>query len=321
MTQFRQFFMLLFLVALTWFLVDSFDNWSMFSSIKTIHVQYEWFVAALIFAVLDTFFDYRSWKHYLNKCNIANKPHLHDKLLPGIFIASFASDLLPAKIGTFSRPFLLKSFLGLRLRDGSAVHFNALFSDFCAATLICSGGLFYWGYALLDIVVIMFFLLSLIAFFLLLIHLASLQGVIQRIIRSFFPAESATGISSLQYAIYHLFSKQDFFLTLIIKLFSWLALGLCLFSVIKALGYQLQLVECVFIVTISSILGILSFLPGGLLVAEASLLGFLTLLKIPIDIAIFMVFIYRLFSFWGWLLLGNLLAQFYLPQKMVRGER
>jgi uncharacterized protein (TIRG00374 family) len=321
---------ILLIISITWFSYDSIESGLAFSQIKTIDIAYEWLYLAFFFSILDNFFDYKSWLHYFNKClvktgkqnNISDKnlrgKNLREKnsnrLIPSIFVASFASDLFPAKMGTFSRPFLLKSFFGLRLRDGIAIHFNALFSDFSVATIICLAGLFYWGYTIFNIVFIIICLMAILASLLLLLKSSSLQGLIQRAIRLFYPIEAVVGITDLQNATYQLFTKHDFLITLLIKLFSWIAMGSCLFSVLQAFGLEVKLIECIFMVTVSSILGILSFLPGGLIIAEATLLGFLSVLKIPMDLAIVSVFIYRLFSFWIWVLIGNLVAQFSLSK-------
>jgi len=314
MTKFRKFFLIIFFVALIWLMYSSYNNWSSLTQIQLTKINYEWFILAFCFTALDNFFDYKSWIHYLKRAFYLNNKNLKHKILPNIFIASFASDLLPAKMGTFSRPFILKEILGLRMKEGISVHLNALFSDFFAAMLICFVGLFYWGYTLFNIFIVLLCFFSVMLTIILILRVATLQGYIQRTIRLFFPAESVTGIIDLQNSIYNLFTKQDFFITLTIKLCSWIAMGLCLYSVVKALDYNILLIECIFMVTISSILGMLSFLPGGLIVAEASLLGFFLLLNIPINTAIITIFIYRIFSFWEWVILGNLVVQFYLPK-------
>ncbi len=347
---------ILLIISITWFSYDSIKSGLSFSQIKTINIAYEWLYLAFFFSILDNFFDYKSWLHYLNKslAKIAKRNNISDKnlrdknlkdknlrnknlrnknlrnknlrnknlrkeysnrLIPSIFVASFASDLLPAKMGTFSRPFLLKSFFGLRLRDGFAIHFNALFSDFSVATIICLAGLFYWGYTFFNILFIIICVMAILASLFLLLKSSSLQGFIQRGIRLFYPIEAVVGITDLQNATYQLFTKYDFLITLLIKLFSWIAMGSCLFSVLQAFGHEVKLIECIFMVTVSSILGVLSFLPGGLIIAEATLLGFLSVLKVPMDLAIVSVFIYRLFSFWIWVLIGNLVAQFSLSKQ------
>jgi glycosyltransferase 2 family protein len=316
MRKFQLFFMLLFLISISWILYDGFDSWS-----DSINLSYQWIFFALVFSLLDTFFDYLSWrlyldKAYLHKNHVKSEINLYKNLNPAIFLASFASDLLPAKMGTFSRPFLLKSFLSIRLKDGGAVHFNALFSDFCAAALVSLTGLIYWGYATFDIFLVLLFLIMLTLFLLFLSQLPSLQGLLQRIIRPFYPADSIVGIRNLQQAIRQLFNQQTFIITFFIKILSWLCLGLCLHSMVNAFGYEIHVIESFFVVTMSSILGMISLLPGGLFVAEASLLGFLVFLNIPTDIAIFTVFIYRLFSFWLWVIVGNLVAQLYLSHHL-----
>jgi len=208
MRKFQFFFIVLFLISISWILYDGFDSWS-----SSIQLHYQWAIFALVFSLLDTFFDYLCWKLYLDKSylhtkHLATENKLYIKLNPAIFLASFASDLLPAKMGTFSRPFLLKSFLSMRLKDGGAVHFNALFSDFCAAALICLTGLLYWGYAVLDIFLVLLFLITLILLVLFLSRSSSLQGLLQRIIRPFYPADAIVGISNLQESIRQLFNQQ-----------------------------------------------------------------------------------------------------------------
>jgi len=311
--KFQLFFLFFLFLALFLLFRDSQQAWQIISDI-----QYWLIVIAVLFSCADVCFDFYSWYYYLkvsdkllfqnNLC--ADSQRLKKSFL--IFLAGFATDLLPAKMGTFSRPILLKKIQHLPLRFGAAIQFNALFADFSAAALIAVVGLILLNYEFSVLMLTILFTLFMLGFFIFVFKFSLMQAIIQRLIRPFFPPEAAFGIADLQQATMKLLHPKHLIITINTKLFSWACMGISLYLILHSIGYDLHWSETIFIVTISAIVGVISMLPGGLGVTDASLVGFLVFMDIPTDIAVFVVFIYRLISFWSWVLIGNVSGQYLL---------
>jgi len=310
-----QLFFLFFLALAVYLLFqDSQQAWQLISQ-----VNYTFLLLAFTFSIADVCFDFFSWFYYLKESEkqllenrILNPPatykkHFSISLL--VFLAGFATDLLPAKmgtLGTFSRPILLKKIQHLPLRYGAAIQFNALLADFCAAAVIAIIGLLLMNYELNILFLTLIFVFLMVGLFIFAFNFSQMQALIQRLIRPFFPPEAAFGIADLQKATLKLLKPRHLLVTINAKFISWCSMGIALYLILNSLGYELHWSETIFIVTISAIIGVISMLPGGLGVTDASLVGFLVYLNIPADIAVFVVFIYRLISFWFWVLVQRL---------------
>ncbi|MBI5186317.1 MAG: flippase-like domain-containing protein [Nitrospinae bacterium] len=278
---------------------DAGNKWALAGSVNLIHLM-----PAFFFGILDIAVDFLVWYFFLTR--VCPESGLSFSLM--IFLSGFATDLAPAKIGEFSRTFLLRVLKGVSIRDGAAVQLNSLFVDFCAASLIgamCLAIFGYWLAAALAVTsscLILFFFLGLIRF-------KNLQPLVQRIARRFVPPEMFFGITDLQGAISTL-TKAGYWLFLVpFKTLSWFFMGMILFFISRAFGYSLSFFESVFTVAFSSFLGTLSMVPKGLAVTEASLVGFQVHFNIPMEAAVIIAFVFRGVSLWTWILTGNIVAQ------------
>ena len=313
LNKFQLFFIFFLILAIFLLFQDGIQSWQLIS-----HINYWLISSAIFFSIADVCFDFFSWYYYLNETEkklLNNQPSPYQKNFKTsflVFLAGFATDLLPAKMGTFSRPMLLKKVQHLPLRLGAAIQFNALFADFCAAAIIAIIGLLLMNYEFSILILTIIFILLMVGIFILTFKFSQMQALVQRLIRPFFPPEAAFGITDLQIATLQLLKPNHLLVTINTKLFSWCCMGLSLYLILHSLGYDLHWSETIFIVTISAIVGVISMLPGGIGVTDASLVGFLVYLSIPTDIAVFIIFIYRLISFWFWVLVGNATGQFLL---------
>jgi len=84
-----------------------------------------------------------------------------------------------------------------------------------------------------------------------------------------------------------------------------LLVAVALGSALHAFGAHLSIAECIVALTLGSVLGGLSPVPGGMGVVEAGMILALTAAGIPDSIAVSAVFVQRLFTsylppVWGW---------------------
>lgn len=278
---------------------DAGNKWTLAGNVNLTYLT-----PSLFFGVLDIAVDFWVWYFFLTR--VCPEPGLSFSLM--IFLSGFATDLAPAKIGEFSRTFLLRVLKGVSIRDGAAVQLNSLFVDFCAASLIGAMCLAVFGYrraaalAAASSCLILFLFLGLL-------RVKNLQPLVQRIVRRFVPPEIFFGITDLQGAISALTKPGYWFFLVPFKTLSWFFMGMILFFVSRAFGYSLSFFESVFTVAFSSFLGTLSMVPKGLAVTEASLVGFQVHFNIPAEAAVIIAFVFRGVSLWTWILTGNIVGQ------------
>jgi uncharacterized protein (TIRG00374 family) len=86
----------------------------------------------------------------------------------------------------------------------------------------------------------------------------------------------------------------------------WFGDMICLYFVFWAFGYSINFGVLIFGYCISTLLGILSFVPGGIGVTEGSMALIFTGMGVPSVLALTAVLVFRLFSFWIWIPVGFL---------------
>lgn len=84
----------------------------------------------------------------------------------------------------------------------------------------------------------------------------------------------------------------------------WLADIVCFYFVFLAFGYKIHWGILIFGYSIASLLGMISFIPGGLGVTEGAMGLMYTALGVPGALAVMSVLVFRLFSFWSWIPVG-----------------
>jgi len=104
----------------------------------------------------------------------------------------------------------------------------------------------------------------------------------------------------------HLFSRKKRFsaLALLAGVLYWLGDITCFFFVFLSFGYLINFGVLIFSYSLSTLAGMISFIPGGLGVTE----GFMGLLfnsfSIPLSVAVVSILVFRLLSFWIWIPIG-----------------
>ncbi|OGD56336.1 hypothetical protein A2V71_01270 [Candidatus Berkelbacteria bacterium RBG_13_40_8] len=103
-----------------------------------------------------------------------------------------------------------------------------------------------------------------------------------------------------------LFGKKKRFsiLAVIAGIIYWLGDLTCFFFVFLSFGYQIHWSVLVFGYGISSLFGMLSFIPGGLGVVEGSMGLIYSGLGVPSGLALMSILVFRFFSFWIWIPFG-----------------
>ena len=97
--------------------------------------------------------------------------------------------------------------------------------------------------------------------------------------------------------------------TLSLSIISWVIEASVVYFVLKAFGISLSIITTQFIYVISSLIGSISFLPGGIGTTEGGLLGLLFLQDISYDDALGPVLVIRLIALWMTILFGVIMCR------------
>jgi len=107
-------------------------------------------------------------------------------------------------------------------------------------------------------------------------------------------------------------------LTTAISAIAWFCECLGAWLVLRGFGADISLLQATFIYAFSSIMGAVLFLPGGLGVAEASIIGLLVLFGVDRGLAVSSALIIRLCTLWLAVLVGMVTLSFsHLPPPLL----
>jgi len=111
-------------------------------------------------------------------------------------------------------------------------------------------------------------------------------------------------LENFQQSTRKLFRLNSLLFAIILGLVSWGFEGFVVYLSLKALGGEISLLTSIFVVSFSSIMGAISFLPGGLGVAEGSIMGLLILWGISREMAAATTLITRFSTLWLGVVIG-----------------
>jgi uncharacterized protein (TIRG00374 family) len=94
--------------------------------------------------------------------------------------------------------------------------------------------------------------------------------------------------------------------SLTITLIAWASEGFALSLILRGLGFDVGIVTTTVLFGFSTLIGVLSMLPGGLVVTDASLMGLLVQTGIPNTPAAVASIMARVFTLWLAVIIGSI---------------
>ena len=232
-----------------------------------------------------------------------------------IFMAGFALSIIPGKVGELIKSQLLKTKYDIsRAKTGPIIILEQLYNLIGIVTISCI------GLALMLIFNIEFFEISnyvIIGATIVLIFILAILNSRKTFEKIFLKFAKSKFISKYElsfetsYDILKNSLRGKFLLTsTILSALFWITEAIIVYSVL--LAFDIDLLDFTTIIatyTSSILLGVVSFLPMGIGVTEASLAGFFTLKGIDISLALTIVVFIRIFTRWIGVGLGFLLLK------------
>jgi uncharacterized protein (TIRG00374 family) len=260
------------------------------------------YLLAIIASVLFNYaLRFIKWNYFLGIVGVS----VPFKLNLWIFFSAFTMVLSPAKIGELVKSFLLKSRLGIAVGRTAPVVVAERLTDLLGLLILCAIGFSqfaFGGKTLALLAVIMtggILALTRPSFWRILDHLLSGKAKLNKIRES---------IKAMQQSTRDLLSLKSLAVTVPISALSWGGEGFALYLIFKSMGLQLAslLPISLFAHAFSSIAGAVSFLPGGLLVAEGTMGAFFVYVGVPDAAAVSATFLIRAVTLWFAVILGTI---------------
>ena len=101
-----------------------------------------------------------------------------------------------------------------------------------------------------------------------------------------------------------LINPKNISISIFLGLISWIMEGISFFIILKGLDLSISWQGATFAHTTSSLIGAMTFMPGGLGATEASTIGLLSLQGIPLSIGTSATLLIRIMTLWFATILG-----------------
>ena len=259
---------------------------------KIFNFKIEFLPIIIGLVVFSWIISYSRWNILLKNQNI----HIPHSLNFQIFLIGGALGITPGKIGELFKSQILKEKFNIPRTKTAPLFIVEKFLDLVSAMIVTLIGIWFIpeiGYLAivgLMISVLLFKILTSKKFFNQTLNFLNKIKFLKKYLE---PLSSSHEILSKT-----LYSKK-MFLLLILSFFYWIIIGCAAFFVIEGFGFSIgSILNIISTYSSSLVIGALSFIPGGIGIAEGSLIGLLTFQGIDISEAIVIVVVIRIFTLW-----------------------
>ncbi len=255
-------------------------------------------LAAVIFNYALRF---AKWQFFLRQAEIK----VPFKTSLWVFFAAFTMILSPGKLGEVIKSFFLKTRCGIEATKTAPIILAERVTDLAGLLILCLIG-FGWSDHGKSAIIALGFLLAAVFFVL---SKKWFWEKLESILSRYPKFSRLTHISqNIKNTTTSLFSPFSLMVAIPLSAVSWAGEGVALYIIFKNLGCEIpELIQIsIFAHSFSSIIGALSFLPGGLLVTEGTMTAFFLSVKIPNAMAISATILIRAVTLWFAVLIGTM---------------
>lgn len=314
--SFRSFIFGLFLAILVYFILMIYSGWEdLITNIISVNVLI--ILLAMFLSLMNYIFRFMKWQLFTQSLSL-DIP-MKDNFL--IFLAGLCLSITPAKAGEAIRAFLLREKSSAGLSEGLASTFSERLIDLLAVTLLALFGIFVLespqqvNYIPVLIIILFGIIIGVLIF---------LFDPLFNLFRFFFWLKpwSRLGpkIDKFRSDVIATFRYDIFLIALAFGIVGWSCEGLAFFLIAENLGITITIEIAIFIYATSSLLGAISFLPGGLGVMEGSMELFLReFLIISTATAGALIILIRLTTLWFGIGLG-LIVLFFMAKSLEKNK-
>jgi uncharacterized protein (TIRG00374 family) len=242
------------------------------------------------------------WEIYLR--SLGARIPLRDSL--GLYFATYVMVITPGKIGEIFKAGILREKFSIPLAKGLPVVLAERIYDFLAVLALAAVGIFFWPGPLTGMTTRLLAAASVPVFLILFQNRALRTRLLARASRSDLLARHRVGLDDAMDSLSRLLGFRQACLSLVISTLAWMCEGLGLWLVCRGLGFPIPAGEAFFVYAAGTLVGSLSFLPGGLGGTEATIIWLLGTLAMPGATAATVALLVRLFTLWLAVIIGLL---------------
>lgn len=260
------------------------------------HFRWEFFFPALGLTLVNYFLRFVKWQLFLQRLGVRGLRRA-DSL--AVFVGGFTMVLTPGKVGEFLKAFLLKQIHGIPLSRSAPIVVAERVSDGLAMALLGSLGL---ASTPLGLPLVASITGSSLALVIIVQRRSWMTALLRWGERLPWIARISDPLRMLYESAYQLFNWRTTLVAVAIGTVAWALEGLALYFIFLGLGLPPSatlLGQAIFILALSTIVGAISLLPGGLGAVEFGLTGLVLLLVSPErSLAVAAAVLIRLATLW-----------------------
>ena len=221
-----------------------------------------------------------------------------------LYFATYVMVITPGKIGEVFKAGILKERHGVSLSRGIPIIVAERIYDFLAVLILAVGGIFYWPGSLTGMTTGLFAAAGIPILLFLFQRPGIRRYLVSKAARSPLLAKHRLGLEESLDSLGTLLRPSQTAFSLILSTIAWLCECLGLWLVCSALGFPIPLGQAVFVYAAGTLVGSLSFLPGGLGGTEATIIWLLGSLQMEGATAAAVALLVRLFTLWLAVIIG-----------------
>lgn len=224
----------------------------------------------------------------------------------GLYFATYVMVITPGKIGEIFKAGILREKYGVPLAIGLPVVLAERIYDFLAVLILAAVGVFFWPGPLTGMTTGLLAAASIPVFLALFQNRSLRTKLLGKAARSELLSRHKVGLDEAMDSLSRLLGVKQSAFSLTISTLAWMCECLGLWLVCRGLGFPIPLGEAFFVYAAGTLVGSLSFLPGGLGGTEATIIWLLGTLAMPGVTAAAVALLVRLFTLWLAVIIGLL---------------
>ena len=225
-----------------------------------------------------------------------------------IFLSGFPLSITPGKIGELLKCQLLKENFGTPRKITAPIILVERLYNAVGIIIISIFGIWYFDFSG---IVILTAACILVGIFLTLRSKKLFSNIIEKTSKIKFLSKFSDSFTDSYDVINHSIKPKIFVISSVLSAIYWLLESIAVYFILQSFGIDLfEISDVILTYTTSIIIGVASFVPGGIGVAEGTLIGLLTANDLAFSTAVSLTIFIRIFTLWYSVFVGFIALKF-----------
>ena len=225
-----------------------------------------------------------------------------------IFLSGFPLSITPGKVGELLNCQLLKENFGTPRKITAPIILVERLYNAVGIIIISIFGILYFDFSG---IVILIATCILVGIFLTLRSKKLFSNIIEKTYKIKFLSKFSDSFTDSYDVINHSIKPKIFVISSVLSAIYWLLESIAVYFILQSFGIDLfEISDVILTYTTSIIIGVASFVPGGIGVAEGTLIGLLTVNDLAFSTAVSLTIFIRIFTLWYSVFVGFIALKF-----------